>query len=88
MNNINKIYSMSPPGLMRPDSDDMSVDNTTAAPEEARPEPMRSCIDEMPLAMAYVPRQKWQNIYENSKAVMRGTIFSDLALPFKGAGKR
>lgn len=49
MNNINKIYSMSPPGLMRPDSDDMSVDNTTAAPEEARPEPMRSCIDEMPL---------------------------------------
>ena len=52
------------------------------------PESTHDCIDGMPLAMAYVPRQKWQNIYENSKAVMRGTIFSDLDLPFKGAGKR
>ena len=84
MDNINKIYSVSPPGFMRPDSDDMSVDNTTST----TPESMQCCIDGMPLAMAYVPRQKWQNIYENSKAVMRGTIFSDLDLPFKGAGNR
>lgn len=73
---------------MRPDSDDMYVDNTTSTPAKPKPESMQSCIDGMPLAMAYVPRQKWQNIYENSKAVMRGTIFSDLDLPFKGAGKR
>ena len=48
----------------------------------------RSCIDKMPLAMAYIPMQEWQNIYENGKAIMRGTIFEELDLPFKGAGRR
>ncbi len=88
MDNINKIYSISPPGLMRPDRDELSVDNSNTASAEMMPESTHDCIDGMPLAMAYVPRQKWQNIYENSKAVMRGTIFSDLDLPFKGAGKK
>jgi len=39
----------------------------------------------MPLGMAYVPRQEWKDIYENGKGIMRGTIFSELDLPFKGA---
>ena len=66
MDNINKIYSISPPGFMRPDSDDISVDNTTSTTSES----MQNCIDGMPLAMAYVPRQTWQNIYENSREAL------------------
>lgn len=46
-------------------------------------------FDEIPqdllsLAMAYVPRQKWQNIYDAKVALVRGTIFADLDKPFIG----
>lgn len=84
MNNINKVYPMSPPGLMRPDSEETVETNCGSVSGDMD----RSCIDNMPLAMAYVPMQKWQCIYEDSKAIMRGTIFEELDLPFKGAGKR
>lgn len=40
----------------------------------------------MPLAMAYVPWQKWCSIYEADKGFMRGTIFEQLDKPFLGAG--
>lgn len=51
-----------------------------------------SCIQEketlklasMPLAMAYVPWQKWQNIYKPENALCAGTIFQELDLPFTG----
>ena len=43
-------------------------------------------LSEMPLAMAYVPWQKWQNIYEICKGFHRGTIFSELDKPFLGRG--
>ncbi len=39
-------------------------------------------LDSMPLAMAYVPWQKWQNIYKPENALCAGTIFQDLDLPF------
>ena len=38
------------------------------------------------LAMAYVPWQKWQNIYDVEKGFCRGTIFQELDLPFFGVG--
>jgi hypothetical protein len=47
---------------------------------------MEENIDNFPLAMAYVPIQKWKNIYANDVALNRGTIFSDLDLPFLGCG--
>lgn len=54
------------------------------------PEPNRinaSCVDSLPLAMAYVPMQKWQDIYDNDVALSRGTIFAQLDLPFlRGQG--
>lgn len=37
-----------------------------------------------PLAMAYVPWQKWQNIYDPDKGFQCGTIFEELNLPFLG----
>lgn len=40
----------------------------------------------MPLAMAYVPWQKWRSIYEADKGFRRGTIFEQLDKPFLGAG--
>lgn len=42
------------------------------------------CINELPLAMAYVPMQKWRKIYKNEVALERGTIFKELDLPFLG----
>ena len=36
------------------------------------------------LAMAYVPRQPWGNLYEPEVAFNRGTFFRDLDLPFIG----
>ena len=38
----------------------------------------------MPIAMAYVPWQKWQNIYEPCRALKNGTIFEELNKPFSG----
>ena len=43
-------------------------------------------VDTMPIAMAYVPWQEWQNIYEPCKGFSRGTIFEDLDKPFYGRG--
>lgn len=40
--------------------------------------------DLLSLAMAYVPRQKWQNIYDAKVGLARGTIFADLDKPFIG----
>jgi hypothetical protein len=40
----------------------------------------------LPLAMAYVPRQRWGQIYEPHVALHRGTIFPELDLPFLAAG--
>ncbi len=37
-----------------------------------------------PLAMAYVPRQHWEDLYEIDKAFVCGTIFRRLNQPFEG----
>lgn len=45
----------------------------------------KSCIedmDDMPIAMAYVPWQQWRNLYDPKEALKRGTIFKELDLPF------
>ena len=41
-------------------------------------------LDQLPLAMAYVPMQMWGETYEGLKALDVGTIFPDLNLPFCG----
>lgn len=45
-----------------------------------------SMSKETVLAMAYVPWQKWENIYSSDKGFKRGTIFADLDKPFYGRG--
>ncbi len=46
----------------------------------------KDTLSDMPIAMAYVPWQKWQNIYDAEKGFYNGTIFQDLNLPFYGTG--
>lgn len=41
-------------------------------------------VDELPLASAYVPIQKWRDIYDADVGLSRGTIFFELDLPFLG----
>ncbi len=35
------------------------------------------------LASAYVPFQKYENLYSTEKSLERGTIFKDLDIPFE-----
>lgn len=39
-------------------------------------------LSEMPLAMAYVPWQKFQNLYNEADAFKNGTIFKELDFEF------
>lgn len=43
-------------------------------------------IDDFPIAMAYVPWQKWNGTYSAEEALEHGTVFPELYLPFKGRG--
>lgn len=45
---------------------------------------MDKYIDKLPLAMAYVPFQKWRKVYDASKGFMCGTIFEELVMPWEG----
>ena len=38
----------------------------------------------LPLAMAYVPWQKWRELYTPEVGLQRGTIFAELDKPFLG----
>lgn len=40
----------------------------------------------MPVAMAYVPWQRWCNLFDAEKGFRRGTIFQELDKPFRGIG--
>ena len=42
------------------------------------------CIESFPLAMSYVPMQKWRDLYSADVGLERGTIFSELDKPFLG----
>lgn len=43
-------------------------------------------LADMPLAMAYVPWQRWRKIYDSKDALCCGTIFEELNKPFHGIG--
>lgn len=45
------------------------------------------CLDELPLAIAYVPWQKWQNVMCAKDGIGHGTIFAELVMPFYGCIK-
>ena len=41
-------------------------------------------INESPIAMAYVPWQRWGETYDAENALANGTLFPELNLPFTG----
>ncbi len=41
-------------------------------------------LKNLPLTMAYVPMQKWGEVYSENDALERGTLFPDLDKPFYG----
>ena len=45
-----------------------------------------ACLDDMPLAYAYVPMQRWRMLYSMDKGLMRGTIFEELDKPVEVYG--
>ncbi len=57
-----------------------------APPVIELPMTMKPDMDCQTLAMAYVQKQKWQDIYEVEQGFHRGTIFAELDLPFVGEG--
>lgn len=68
------------------------AENETGIPasyEETPPEmPQESLFPpHVSLAMAYIPYQNYENVYDDEKALARGTLFASLDLPFIG-GKR
>lgn len=53
-------------------------------PVEDCPEMVKDQLKGMPLGMAYVPWQRFGNLYEECEALYYGTIFRDLDLDFYG----
>lgn len=45
-------------------------------------------LESRPLAMVYSPCQAWRDAYTPEVALERGTLFSELDLPFEGAKSR
>lgn len=43
-------------------------------------------VEGLPLAMAYVPWQRWGSLYSPEKGFAQGTIFKELDYPFYGKG--
>lgn len=64
----------------------MAYNNYRQSPTCAVERTEKDGLEDMPLAMAYVPWQRWQNIYDAEKGFCNGTIFQELNLPFCGVG--
>ena len=45
-------------------------------------------LQSLPLSMAYVPYQRFENVYSPSDALWAGTLFGDLNLPYCTGGRR
>ncbi len=43
-------------------------------------------LNKFPIAMAYVPMQKWEKPVDYGVGLKQGTIFQELNKPFLGAG--
>lgn len=64
----------------------MRMTPRTSMPCSREQESIYTHIDHMPLAMAYVPCQKFSKTFDLCYALNMGTIFPDLCKPFCGKG--
>lgn len=75
--------------MSRPQSNMEARTPECGMPKRSKPENCRcryDALEEFPIAMAYVPWQKWQNVCDACRGLQRGTIFEDLSKPFHGKG--
>ena len=87
-------YRYNTPDYMRQNhSNGCHVGGSRTMPASVSPSnPSRPCcniqdhdkLSGLSIAMAYVPWQRWGDIYEPCKALARGTLFAALDKPFKG----
>ncbi|MGN0484832.1 MAG: spore coat associated protein CotJA [Lachnospiraceae bacterium] len=61
----------------------MDAGKKDRCPKQGSPR-MQDFLQGMPLAMAYVPWQHMQNLYEPEQALRCGTVFPELNMPFLG----
>ncbi len=59
----------------------------SAAPVPGIPEP-EGALSGLPIAMAYVPVQRFKNLADPETALSRGTVFNDLFKPLECGSKR
>jgi len=59
-----------------------------AAPQEMPAPPVAPLPPELALAMAYVPLQTDNSVYDDRQALQEGTLFPALNKPFLGGGGR
>lgn len=52
------------------------------------PQPKTAFPAETPLAMAYVPYQMWDAVYDAEEGIAQGSMFPSLVKPFYGAEGR
>lgn len=67
-------------------SDVSEIFKRLAMPCRAGEADMSAFPKETPIAMMYVPYQKWEEPYDTETAFARGTIFPSLDKPFIGRG--
>ncbi|WP_170072284.1 spore coat associated protein CotJA [Lacrimispora xylanisolvens] len=75
-----------PPCRMRPNMPPMGVAPGTCTDAKPADCSGAECIDRYPVGMAYVPWQRWQELYSVDTAIEMGTIFPDLFKPFLMGG--
>lgn len=61
----------------------IEIDDDDISDTEKEPECIGN-LENLPLAMAYVPWQSWEETYEPAEGLKNGTIFPCLNLPFLG----
>ncbi|MDO5336419.1 MAG: spore coat associated protein CotJA [Eubacteriales bacterium] len=59
---------------------------TDSCPCPEKNNPMYECLETLPVAMAYVPYQKYTTAFDLCYALKVGTIFPELCKPFCGKG--
>ena len=58
------------------------LDQSNGSRQVTAPNAERECLRNMPVAMAYTPIQRWNQVYDKERGLTRGTIFPELDLPF------
>lgn len=81
-----RMYPDMPPCRMRPNMPPMGVAPGTCTDAKPADCSGAECIDRYPVGMAYVPWQRWQELYSVDTAIEMGTIFPDLFKPFLMGG--